>query len=516
MAGDTREQLLDKLIIKRGSGTDDDVAAVRAEIGRLSQAILAFLKKKRVKIVACRESVTDFETSLRGKLPRGWDPAAGKTWDDVPGAYMPGKKRVVIATVAGPGGARVVPPQGQKHGCYSLAVHEAMHGHDITSKGRLTGSSAFVAARNADFANLSKYQQQPGNAGVEETFAETAAQHYLAKPGFAAALPNIAAWWATGPAEAMSAGDSSDSGDSADAEAAFDADAAIGEAILQPDGSLFIDLRADEPGVALGHGAFTTSAEDAGYDQIRAEAAADAEAGDGSEGEPVVRLIPPYRPDGATGPEPYRPDSERRPARLPEAAPARARAATGQEGEFPLFGGGGSCGDEEELEYDEDGSLALGRALRDMDAQDAGDSPFARKKACPVGDLDGSWYLQLTPSGPHQLTADPRADADRGGAAATAHLRRHLRQQAGRASRVSRSSGRSPSVRSSSARTGTPSFRSNEYSWYFRSLGVSYKSGKLVFKFERRLWNRTDPSSSTSQQRQRHRLHGVPLRRRAT
>lgn len=477
MAGDTREQLLDKLIVKRGSGTDDDVAAVRAEIGRLSQPVLAFLKKKGVKIVVCRESVTDFETGLRGKLPRGWDPAAGKTWDDVPGAYMPGKKRVVIATVAGPGGARVVPPQGQKHGCYSLAVHEAMHGHDIASKRRLTGSRGFVAARNADFAKLSDYQRQAGNAGVEETFAETAAQHYAGKPGFAAALPSLAAWWAAGPAEAMSAGGSADSGDAADAEAAFDSDAPIGEAIVQPDGSLFIDLRAEEPGVALGHAAFTTAAEDSGYDEVRAAVAADAGAADGSEGEPVIRLIPPYRPDG-----------EREPAQ--STAPAKARAPTGQEAEFPLFGGGGPCGDEDALEYDEDGSLALGRALRDMDGDEGGDSPSARKKACPVGDLDGSWYLQLTPRGPHLLT----------------QIRGPLRIEVARP-RL-RISGdiyvRKPSRASNLevlrpitdrplffGRRWYPQLPTNEYSWYFRSLGVSYNSGKLVFKFERRLWNRT-------------------------
>jgi len=36
-----------------------------------------------------------------------------------------------------------------------------------------------------------------------------------------------------------------------------------------------------------------------------------------------------------------------------------------------------------------------------------------------------------------------------------------------------------------------PQLPTGEYSWYFRSLGVSYNRGRLVFKFERRLWNRT-------------------------
>lgn len=36
-----------------------------------------------------------------------------------------------------------------------------------------------------------------------------------------------------------------------------------------------------------------------------------------------------------------------------------------------------------------------------------------------------------------------------------------------------------------------PAFPQNEYSWYFRSTGVTYKNGLLKFNFERSLWNPT-------------------------
>jgi hypothetical protein len=285
-----KQKLLDKLVVKGGSGTDADVAAVRAQVGLLSEPILAFFKKKKLKVVACRESVTDFETSLRGQLPRGWDPRAGKTWDDVPGAYLIGRKKIVIATVAGPGG-REVPAPGNKHGSCNLAVHEAMHGHDIAGEGRLTASPAFVAAREADLAKLPEYEQQAGKAGVEETYAESAARHYSRQPGFASALPNLAGYWSSGPAERMGtaaarAGLSQDAGE---ADAVDDEDAPIGTATLEADGSLFLDLRAHEPGVAIGHAAFRAAPEAAGYD-VQAGFQADA-----GEAVPTTALVRPWR-----------------------------------------------------------------------------------------------------------------------------------------------------------------------------------------------------------------------------
>jgi len=149
------------------------------------------------------------------------------------------------------------------------------------------------------------------------------------------------------------------------------------------------------------------------------------------------------------------------------------------------------------LEYDEDGSLALARALAAHDLGGAVRRPASDTLAspsnmpCKVSDLNGSWYLQLRPTGPHVLT----------------EIRGPMRIEV--ATPKLRVSGDiyvrkpSPSVGSieifrpiteSPLMFGNnwyPQFPFQEYSWYFRSLGISYKAGKLVFKFERHLWNRT-------------------------
>jgi hypothetical protein len=275
----TRVQLLERLVAAGGSGTDEDVAAVRSEIGRLSTDVLAFLHRKRVKVVACRGSVTDFETSLRGKLPRGWDPNKGITWDHVPGAYLIRRKRVVVATVAA-GGGRAVPPKGQGHGSINLALHEAMHGHDIAGGHRLTSSAGFRAARAADLPRLPAYEAQPGAAGVEETYAESAARHFSDDPGLAGDWPALAAWWARDPA-----GEGLEASFSLERHGATEehgADAPIGTVSRQDDGSLFYDLRADEPEVAVGHAAFVEPAPEAGRESM-------ALSGSG------IRLVMPYR-----------------------------------------------------------------------------------------------------------------------------------------------------------------------------------------------------------------------------
>jgi len=149
----------------------------------------------------------------------------------------------------------------------------------------------------------------------------------------------------------------------------------------------------------------------------------------------------------------------------------------------------GLAGENSFMEYDEDGSLALARALAAI-ATDTAPLDVA-KKPCPVGTLNGSWYLQLTPTGPHTLM----------------EIRGPMRIEV--ASPKLRISG-DIYVRKPTSVTGTieigkpitdrpflfgknwyPQFPIDQYAWYFRSLGVTYKNGKLVFKFERSLWNKT-------------------------
>lgn len=154
---------------------------------------------------------------------------------------------------------------------------------------------------------------------------------------------------------------------------------------------------------------------------------------------------------------------------------------------------GNCCGrgsDGSFMEYDEDGSVALARALAAI-ATDTTTSLDVAKKPCAVGALNGSWYLQLTPIGPHTLM----------------EIRGPMRIEV--ASPKLRISG-DIYVRQPTSTTGTieigkpitdrpflfgkrwyPQFPIDQYAWYFRSLGVTYQKGKLVFKFERSLWNKT-------------------------
>lgn len=150
----------------------------------------------------------------------------------------------------------------------------------------------------------------------------------------------------------------------------------------------------------------------------------------------------------------------------------------------------GNAGANSFMEYDEDGSLALARALATI-ATDTSTSLDVAKKPCPVGALNGSWFLQLTQTGPHTLM----------------EIRGPMRIEV--ASPKLRISGdiyvRKPTSTSGTIEIGKPiterpflfgknwypQFPIGQYAWYFRSLGVTYKNGKLVFKFERSLWNKT-------------------------
>lgn len=172
-------------------------------------------------------------------------------------------------------------------------------------------------------------------------------------------------------------------------------------------------------------------------------------------------------------------------------------------GEMSLLGGGcDGCSDNYSMEFDEDGSLALARALGATDpraaaatagrgAPAAGLMADMAAKPCPVGVLNGSWYLQLTPKGPHVLTeirGPMRIEVAPPKLRVSGDIYVHRPDQASGPIEILRPITEKPLL------FGTnwyPQLPLNEYSWYFRSLGVTYQSGKLVFKFERYLWNRT-------------------------
>jgi len=118
----------------------------------------------------------------------------------VPGLYEPGNNRVIIATrgAGTPAGAHV-PATGDGHGSQNLVIHETMHAVDHTGSPNYSASPGFTTARNSDQSTLSPYESQPGVAGPEETYAESAARYYGGDPNDATSHPNLHNYWTSDP-----------------------------------------------------------------------------------------------------------------------------------------------------------------------------------------------------------------------------------------------------------------------------------------------------------------------------
>ena len=195
----TPSQTLAKQLVKPGgTATQADADVVAAELGKMPQGALQSLADNKVKVIAAKGSVTDYATDLKGVAPRGWPP--GKTWDDVPGAYIPDRNAVVIATTdAGKAKALRVPATGEGHGSMNLVVHEATHAIDRHAPTTLNSMSKdFLAARTKDLPQLPSYERQPGIAGPSETYAESAARVYGGVHG-ATVTPALDAYWRAHP-----------------------------------------------------------------------------------------------------------------------------------------------------------------------------------------------------------------------------------------------------------------------------------------------------------------------------
>jgi hypothetical protein len=69
-----------------------------------------------------------------------------------------------------------VPKTGEGHGSANMVVHEASHSLDRGSPSP-SESDDFTKAREADMDKLPDYEKQAGEAGRQETYAESAARH---------------------------------------------------------------------------------------------------------------------------------------------------------------------------------------------------------------------------------------------------------------------------------------------------------------------------------------------------
>jgi hypothetical protein len=245
------DDLLDDLVVPGGSGMQEDRAAAIVGARLLPATVAGFLLRKNSQIIVCRESVTDFAIELKGVRPRGWP--EGKTWDSVPGCFDTKRKKVLVATRAAATGERVLPPTGHGHGSVDLLLHESMHGHDFLKGHRILKSDDFERAYLADFAELGSYEQQPGDAGRQETYAESAARVFGDDLSVQGQWPALTGFW-----QAIDAAELEVAGVEDMPRLALELDAVrpIGTAELAADGTLNIDLRAEDDAGMIGHATF--------------------------------------------------------------------------------------------------------------------------------------------------------------------------------------------------------------------------------------------------------------------
>jgi hypothetical protein len=194
----TRIDLAKQIVKAGGSGTQADVDLVVAELAKMPETALRGLIANNTTVIACRNSITDYRTDLKGVQPRGWPP--GATWDSVPGVANSSRNEVVIAVIGhGTTAGAHVPQTGEGHGSANLVIHEVAHAIDGKQTAtRNSLSTDFNTARNADLAALPAYETQAGVAGKSETYAESAARYYSGNHG-SISTPALDAYWRSNP-----------------------------------------------------------------------------------------------------------------------------------------------------------------------------------------------------------------------------------------------------------------------------------------------------------------------------
>ena len=180
------KERVNSLIKIVGTATEEDVQVVTDELIKIPKEMLDCLKDAGFQICICRDSVTDYLSHLKGVTPRGWPP--GSTWDNVVGCMKDDTKEVVIAT-ENQDGKRIIPPWGHGHGSFNTVLHEVLHAYHLVTDAHK--EPEFQQAREADRECLTTYESQPGDAGLEETFAECGGRFFGGDPFLSADLPHL-------------------------------------------------------------------------------------------------------------------------------------------------------------------------------------------------------------------------------------------------------------------------------------------------------------------------------------
>ena len=194
-----------------GTSSAADAKAVAKGMKIVSKKAIDTLTADGITTQCCRGPITDAAPDLAGVKPRGWPDTA--TWDEVPGVFMGGEKKLIVGTMADDAGKREVPATGKgplPHGATDLFGHEAGHAFDAANGGGKKGNAQFLAARSADIATgdpggmipgtdnyfLTKLEKGANDSGAtSETFAESFAMHFAKKSRW----PKLEAFWASNP-----------------------------------------------------------------------------------------------------------------------------------------------------------------------------------------------------------------------------------------------------------------------------------------------------------------------------
>jgi hypothetical protein len=130
-----------------------------------------------IKFVVVDKSISEHLTSLKNVRPGGYPP--GSTYENalVGGGFDANSKTVIIAT-------------NGRSGSFSNVLHETGHALDYIF-GYPSRKSAFTTRYGLDSGALSAYQQQSGNAGFSEAYAESFARFYGGDATLSSSAPNI-------------------------------------------------------------------------------------------------------------------------------------------------------------------------------------------------------------------------------------------------------------------------------------------------------------------------------------